>query len=98
MAQLLFPYPDTFIADRSPNKHLGLRAAVHRCLAAHVLRVESQIMLEEFLTRIPEFELDSKQRTEVDVGSDGRYGECVPIVLQPCYKARGLRLVDYCRK
>lgn len=30
----IFPYPDTFIADRSPNKHLGLGAAVHRCLGA----------------------------------------------------------------
>jgi cytochrome P450 len=57
-----FPYPDTVIADRSPNKHLGFGTGVHRCLGAHILRVEVQIAIEELLTRIPEFELDRTRK------------------------------------
>jgi cytochrome P450 len=57
-----FPYPDTLIADRSPNKHLGFGTGVHRCLGAHILRVEVQIVLEEFLAHIPQFELDRTRR------------------------------------
>jgi cytochrome P450 len=78
----IFPYPDTFIADRSPNKHLGLGAAVHRCLGAHVLRVESKIVLEEFLTRIPEFELDRTKQPKWTSGQLGGMGS-VPIVFEP---------------
>jgi cytochrome P450 len=78
----IFPYPDTFIADRSPNKHLGLGAAVHRCLGAHVLRVESKIVLEEFLTRIPEFELDRRKQPRWTSGQLGGMGS-VPIVFEP---------------
>ena len=53
-----FSVPRPFIANRSPNKHLRLGGAVHRCLGAHVLRVQSNFVLEEFLLRIPELELD----------------------------------------
>ena len=70
----VFPCPNSFIADRSPNKHLGLSAAVRRCLSAHVLRVEARIVLEEFLTRIPEFELDRSKTPKMDRGSARRNG------------------------
>ncbi|MGH7839359.1 MAG: cytochrome P450, partial [Candidatus Binataceae bacterium] len=78
----IFPYPDTFIADRSPNKHLGLGAAVHRCLGAHVLRVEARIVIEEFLTRIPEFELDRTRTPRWTCGQVSGMGS-VPIVFEP---------------
>jgi cytochrome P450 len=78
----VFPYPDTFIADRSPNKHLGLGAAVHRCLGAHVLRVEAKIVVEEFLTRIPEFELDRSKAARWTSGQVAGMGS-VPIVFEP---------------
>jgi cytochrome P450 len=76
------PYPDTFIADRSPNKHLGLGAAVHRCLGTHVLRVEAKIVLEEFLTRIPEFELDRTRASRWTSGQVAGMGS-VPFVFEP---------------
>ena len=78
----VFQYPDTFIADRSPNKHLGLGAGVHRCLGAHVLRVEAKIVLEEFLTRIPEFELDRTKVPKWTSGQEAGMGS-VPIVFEP---------------
>jgi cytochrome P450 len=69
-----FPYPDTLIADRSPNKHLGFGTGVHRCLGAYILRVEARIVIEEFLARIPEFELDRSRMAPLGSGSSGRYG------------------------
>ena len=78
----IFPYPDTLIADRSPNKHLGLGTGIHRCLGAHILRVEAKIVLEEFLTRIPEFELDRGKPTNWVPGQVAGMAN-VPIVFEP---------------
>ena len=78
----VFPYPDTLIADRSPNKHLGLGTGIHRCLGAHILRVEAKIVLEEFLKRIPDFELDHGKRATWVPGQVAGMGT-VPIVFEP---------------
>ncbi|WP_345702745.1 cytochrome P450 [Pseudonocardia eucalypti] len=48
----------TFRLDRSPNRHFGFGAHVHRCLGAHIARLELRILLEELLRRIPEFGID----------------------------------------
>jgi cytochrome P450 len=77
-----FPYPDTLIADRSPNKHLGFGTGIHRCLGAHILRVEAQIVIEEFLARIPLFELDRSKKAAWVPGQVAGMGS-VPIVFEP---------------
>jgi cytochrome P450 len=76
-----FPYPDTLIADRSPNKHLGFGTGVHRCLGAYILRVEARIVIEEFLARIPEFELDRSGMAPWARGQVADMGT-VPIVFE----------------
>jgi cytochrome P450 len=53
-----FKNPDVFIPERSPNRHFGLGLGVHRCLGAHLVKVEAQVVAEEFFRRIPEWELD----------------------------------------
>jgi len=85
-----FPYPDTFIADRSPNKHLALGIGIHRCLGAHILRVESQVVIEEFLKRIPDFELDRSNKA-VWMSAQVSGMRRVPIVFEPGKRA-GTRL------
>ncbi len=52
-----FENPDQFVIDRTFTKHLGFGAGAHRCLGAHLARVELIIVLEEWLTRIPHFQL-----------------------------------------
>jgi cytochrome P450 len=52
-----FAQPDRVLIDRSPNKHLAFGAGVHRCLGAHLARMELRVALEEFLGRIPDFVL-----------------------------------------
>jgi cytochrome P450 len=53
-----FDHPDTFIADRTPNRHLGLGGGIHRCLGTHLLRVEMRAAISQFLSRIPDYQLD----------------------------------------
>jgi cytochrome P450 len=52
-----FPNPDAFLPDRSPNRHLTLGHGIHKCLGAHLVRLETRIAIEELLRRIPRFEL-----------------------------------------
>ena len=77
-----FSYPDTLITDRSPNKHLGFGTGVHRCLGAHNHRVEAQIVIEEFLARIPKFELDRTGKAAWAPGQVADMGS-VPTVFEP---------------
>lgn len=56
-----FTTPDAIVLDRSPNKHFGLGLGVHRCLGAHLVRYEGQIVAEAMLNRIPEFSLDPRK-------------------------------------
>ncbi len=52
-----FPEPHTLQLDRAPNRHLAFGAGVHRCIGAHLARMELRVGLEEFLRIIPDFEL-----------------------------------------
>lgn len=54
-----FDYPDVLVLDRSPNRHFALGNGIHRCLGAHLVRFEGQIVAEAMLGRIPEFTLDT---------------------------------------
>jgi cytochrome P450 len=57
-----FERPDEFIIDRHFTKHLGFAAGAHRCLGAHLARVELIIVLEEWLSRIPAFGLATDEQ------------------------------------
>jgi cytochrome P450 len=50
-----FSDPDTVVLDRAPNRHLAFGAGIHRCLGAHIARLEVRVGLEEFLHRVPNF-------------------------------------------
>jgi cytochrome P450 len=77
-----FADPDKFIPDRTPNRHLALSNGVHRCLGAHLIRVEVVSVLRELLRRIPDFELDPAKRPEWVLGGGGGM-ESVPMVFEP---------------
>jgi cytochrome P450 len=53
----VFPEPDTVRLDRTPNPHLTFGIGVHRCLGATLAKAELQIVLEEVLRRMPEYEI-----------------------------------------
>jgi cytochrome P450 len=52
-----FPDADRCILDRFPNRHLAFGAGVHRCLGSNLARLEVRLSLQEFLRRIPDYEI-----------------------------------------
>ena len=63
-----FDRPDEVVIDRLENRHAAFGLGIHRCLGSNLARLELRVAIEEFLARIPEFEL-------ADPTGDGRV-EC----------------------
>jgi len=63
-----FEDPDRVVLDRSPNRHLAFGSGIHRCLGAHLARMEMRVALEEFLGRIGEFRLADGDAVEWKAG------------------------------
>jgi hypothetical protein len=53
----VFPEPDRVILDRQHNRHLAFGAGIHRCAGSNLARMELRVSVEEWLARIPEFDL-----------------------------------------
>jgi hypothetical protein len=53
----VFPDADKVILDREQNRHLAFGAGIHRCAGSNLARMELRVAVEEWLARIPEFEL-----------------------------------------
>jgi cytochrome P450 len=58
-----FPEPDRFDVGRSPNEHLAFGGGVHRCLGAHLARMEAQEAIAALATRTRAIELLSEKRS-----------------------------------
>jgi len=52
-----FEDPDRVVIDRAVNRHVAFGAGIHRCAGSNLARMELQVALEEWLRRIPEFDL-----------------------------------------
>ncbi|MDQ1735780.1 MAG: hypothetical protein QOH56_2031 [Pseudonocardiales bacterium] len=77
-----FEYPDAFIPNRSPNRHFALGLGIHRCLGAHLIRVEASVVTQELIKRIPDWELDPDRSPRWISGQTGGMAS-VPIVFEP---------------
>ncbi|GAB4050888.1 cytochrome P450 [Catellatospora paridis] len=53
-----FDCPAEMRLDRSPNRHVAFGSGVHRCVGAHLAKVEAVVMLDEILRRIPDYVID----------------------------------------
>jgi len=58
-----FPDPDRFDVGRSPNEHLAFGGGVHRCLGAHLARMEAQEAIVGLATRTRAIELLAEKRS-----------------------------------
>ena len=57
----VFADADTFVVDRTDNKHVAFAPGAHRCLGSHLARQEMTIGLEEWHKRIPHYIIDSDE-------------------------------------
>jgi cytochrome P450 len=58
-----FSHADSIDPDRLPNPHIAFGGGVHRCLGAHIARLEMRVCLEEFLSAVPRFRLSDAVAT-----------------------------------
>ncbi|MCU1351880.1 MAG: Cytochrome [Acidimicrobiales bacterium] len=52
-----FERADEFVIDRERNRHVAFGLGIHRCLGSNLARLELTVALEEWMRRIPDFEL-----------------------------------------
>lgn len=55
--ETVFPNPDQFDIQRSPNRHLGFGHGIHYCLGAPLARLEAQIAFRTLLARTQTLQL-----------------------------------------
>jgi hypothetical protein len=53
-----FARADVVQIDREINRHVAFGAGIHRCAGSNLARMELRVAVEEWLAKIPEFELD----------------------------------------
>ena len=53
----VFDRADEVVIDRLENRHAAFGLGIHRCLGSNLARLELCVAVEEFLARIPDFEL-----------------------------------------
>ncbi|MGD9979972.1 MAG: cytochrome P450 [Hyphomonadaceae bacterium] len=58
----VFPHPDMFDIDRTPNRQLAFGNGAHLCLGQHLARLEMRILFEELLPRLKRVSLDGEPR------------------------------------
>jgi cytochrome P450 len=52
-----FEDADEFVIDRKRNRHLAFGLGIHRCLGSNLARMELTAAVDEWMKRIPDFEL-----------------------------------------
>jgi cytochrome P450 len=52
-----FDDADSFVIDRQRNRHVAFGLGIHRCVGSNLARSELTIAVDEWLKRIPDFEL-----------------------------------------
>jgi cytochrome P450 len=80
-----FPNADVVQIDREINRHVAFGAGIHRCAGSNLARMEMRVAIEEWLARIPEFELDPEGQVTW-AGGQVRGPRTIPVLfpaLQP---------------
>ncbi len=52
-----FERADEVVLDRERNRHAAFGLGIHRCLGSNLARMELRVALEEWMRRVPDFEL-----------------------------------------
>ena len=52
-----FEDADRFVIDRRKNRHAAFGLGIHRCLGSNLARMELRVAIEEWVRRVPDYEL-----------------------------------------
>lgn len=83
-----FPDPDTLDVTRPHNRHLAFGAGTHRCLGAHLARLEIRVLFEELLRRIPDWELARPGEPQIVPATFTRAYDRIRITFTPARETR----------
>jgi cytochrome P450 len=75
----MFDDPDEVILDRAINRHLAFGVGIHRCAGSNLARMELRVAVEQWLRRIPEFQL-ADGATVTWAGGQVRGPRTLPVV------------------
>lgn len=64
-----YPDPLTVDFDRKPRDHAAFGSGVHRCVGAGLARNELQVFIEEWLQRIPDFQIKPGEKPVTSSGN-----------------------------
>lgn len=67
LSESAFPSPADFKLKRD-HTHLTFGFGIHRCIGAHLARIEMHVLYQEWLRRMPEVRLDPDRRVVFDPG------------------------------
>ena len=70
--------PRRWTTPGSLNRHLAFGGGNHKCLGAHLARLELRVALEEFHRRIPDYRL--AEGAEIHFSPGIRQPDCLPLV------------------
>lgn len=63
-----FERPDEVVLDRARNRHAAFGLGIHRCVGSNLARMELRVALEEWVRRIPDFELAEPEAVRWSTG------------------------------
>jgi hypothetical protein len=66
-----FPDPERFDIQRKAPRHLAFGHGPHFCLGAALARLEARVAFEEFLRRIPDYEIKGEPQRLVSIVFQG---------------------------
>jgi cytochrome P450 len=78
-----YPSPDVFDIFREPRQHMAFAFGAHRCLGMHLARMETRVVLEAVLDRLPNVRLDPRAQDVHVTGMIFRSPLELPVVFEP---------------
>jgi cytochrome P450 family 142 subfamily A polypeptide 1 len=79
----VFPAPERFEVERTPNHHVAFGFGPHFCLGASLARLELRVVFEELLARLPDVELAPGAEVTYTASSFIRGIRSMPVVFTP---------------
>jgi cytochrome P450 len=79
----VFARPDEVDLDRRPNPHVTFGAGGHRCAGSHVARFMLIGMIEQVLTRMPDYRVVTEETQRYAESGEVDGYSSVPLVFTP---------------